>query len=282
MECLPRLGMVSYLNCLPFSHALAGGPIHPHARVMAYPPARLNRMLEEDKLDVTAVSSIEYAHLQDRCLILPGLSIACDGPVRSVILISKVPVESLSGRKVCLTDSSATSVALLKILLPGSFNVHPQWITCPPDLDRMLEVGEAALLIGDDALRALAGNSSLYIYDLGKLWKDFTGEKMVFALWVVRRHYADNRPGEVHRIWESLLAAKSYGLHQKEILEKKMMLHGLPSPVVEGYFDVIKYDLTPPYQRGLKLFYDYAYRAGLVAQPVSLNIWEEQPCWTAS
>jgi chorismate dehydratase len=117
--------------------------------------------------------------------------VSCDGAVMSILLFSKVPIEELNGRKVALTNTSATSQALLRILLNRKYHLSPEYFESPPELGSMLLEADAALLIGDDALRSnYRLKDRLYVYDLGQEWKDHTGEAMVFAVWAVRREFA--------------------------------------------------------------------------------------------
>ncbi|MFZ5639174.1 MAG: menaquinone biosynthetic enzyme MqnA/MqnD family protein, partial [Bacillota bacterium] len=184
-----RLGMVDYLNCVPVYQPLEEGVIPLAAQIVKGPPTRLNGMFIKGELDITPISSIEYARHHREALILPDLAITADGEVMSISLIGKVPPTELDGRKVALTSSSATSVVLLKILLEHYYQVQPDYMTMPPDLDTMLENADAALLIGDDAIlanyRCAREHSPLHVTDLGAAWKEFTGEKMVYALWVI-------------------------------------------------------------------------------------------------
>jgi chorismate dehydratase len=71
--------------------------------------------------------------------------------------------------------------------------VEPDYIICPPDLDSMLLTADAALLIGDIALKHYVDAKDFYLYDLGGEWKRLTGKKMVYAVWAVNRPFAETR-----------------------------------------------------------------------------------------
>lgn len=275
-----RLGMVDYLNCVPVHQPLEEGIVLIDAQIVKGPPAKLNKMFIDGELDITPISSIEYARHHREALILPDLCITADGEVMSISLIGKVPPTELDGRKVALTSSSATSVALLKILLEHYYQVQPEYMTMAPDLDAMLENADAALLIGDDALlanhRCAREHSPLHVTDLGAVWKEFTGEKMVYALWVIRRDFIEKRSEDISEIHNKLTAAKNYSLADNEhIIRVAVDKSGLPMELLAKYFRTIEYDFGPEQRRGLTTFYDYAYKSGLIDERVRPEVWGE-------
>ncbi|OPX88067.1 MAG: Chorismate dehydratase [Pelotomaculum sp. PtaB.Bin104] len=275
-----RLGQVDYLNCLPVYHPLEEGLLPLEAELVKGPPTTLNRLLLSDLLDVTPMSSIEYARNSDRCIILPDLCISADGRVESILLISKVPVTELDGKKICLTSSSATSVVLLKILFEHYYNLDVEYETVPPDLERMLEKADGALLIGDDAMQAhqfvKERNCFYKVTDLGEVWKQFTGGKMVYALWVVRKAYADQNAKTVDLISKTLVDALKIGFIQyPSLLAKAQLRSGLPLSVIEDYFQIMQYEFGEESRKALLTFYDYAYKSGLIDERVSLHVWGE-------
>ncbi|MDN5294412.1 MAG: chorismate dehydratase [Eubacteriales bacterium] len=276
-----RVGQVDYANCLPIYYGLEKLGYSRQYEIVRGVPSRLNRMLLEGKLDTTPMSSFEYAANSEQCLILPDLSISSDGEVGSIFLFSKKPVEELAGEIVSLTSSSATSVALLKVLLRLYFRVECRYVTAEPDLRAMLTDATAALLIGDDAMVAAYNPAAfweepLFVYDLGELWKRFTGEKMVFALWTLHREMAAGKKKEIKELARAFEEAKAYGLtHLEEVVPLASGKTGLPEEIFSHYFTLVRYDLDESFCRGLKSFYDHAYEAGLLPRRVQLYFWEE-------
>jgi len=279
-----RLGQVDYINCLPVYQGLDVGQVKLEAEIVKGVPTDLNRLFLNGALDVTPISSIEYAKNADKCLILPNLSISADGMVKSILLFSKIPVTELDGKKVCLTSSSATSVVLLRILLEHYYHVNVEFVTAEPRLPDMLEIADAALLIGDDALIAQnhilsnslgCGSSDNFIVtDLGEVWKQFTGEKMVYALWVIKKEFAENNPDLVHSLYTALKASKAWGIENSGDLTKLVLSkHPLLEEEINDYFKTILYDFSEDFQRGLLTFYDYAYKSGLIEERIRLQIW---------
>lgn len=278
-----RLGRVDYLNCLPVYYALERKLVAPELpfRIIRGVPTQLNQMFLEGKLDVTPLSSIEYARHHDQGMILPGISISADGSVGSILLFSRLPVTELDGCRVAVTSSSATSVVMLHALFEHYYHVNATFIKQPPDLEAMLKEAEAALLIGDDALvgrqRVRQEGLPFRVTDLGEVWKHFTGEKMVYALWVVRGEFAHKHPEETRALAGVLAAAKEESMKRlNEIIRAGQRRTGLPGPVVEEYFSLVRYSFDADYQRALLLFYDYAYKSGLIEDRVkTLAIWGE-------
>ncbi|WP_027356350.1 menaquinone biosynthetic enzyme MqnA/MqnD family protein [Desulfofundulus thermocisternus] len=277
------LGQIEYLNCLPVYHALEEGLIPLNGELVKGPPTRLNRMFLEGALHCTPLSSIEYAKHAGDCFILPHLSIASDGRVASVLFFSHLPVTELEGKKICVTTASATSVVLLRILFEHYYHVEVEFHPVKADLKTMLEMGEGVLLIGDNAMQAhqqvIREGLPVFVTDLGQAWKDFTGEKMVYALWVIRREFAEAYPQEANAMAELLYSSLKIGMNNLPVLIKKAHRRtGLPPQVLEDYFHTIRYNFDDSYRRALLTFYDYAYKSGIIEERVKLFIWGEDTC----
>lgn len=275
-----RLGQVDYINYLPVYHALEEGVIPLEVELVKGPPTLLNRLFLNGELEVTPISSIEYARNFNRCFILPDLSVSADGRVASILFFSKIPVTELEGKKVSLTKSSATSVALLKVLFDHYYHVDVQFETARPDLDKMMKRADGALLTGDDAIlahqRVIKSGLPYHVTDLGEAWKKFTGEKMVYAVWVVQKAHAKNNPEKVDRICKILLESKRIGLSEvPAIVSKARKKTGLSLPVIKDCFKIIQHGFDENYRKALLIFYDYAYKSGLIEERVKLHIWGE-------
>lgn len=276
-----RFGQVDYLNCLPVYHALEENVLPFEGELVKGPPTMLNKMLFSGDLDVTALSSVEYARHIDQSFILPNLSVSANGPVHSIFLFSHVPVTELDGKKICLTSSSATSVALLKVLFDHYYHVDAEFVTVPPDLEKMMSQADGAMLIGDDAMRAnlkvKEENLPYHVTDLGEVWKQFTGEPMVYALWVVRKDFALQNPELIDKLCKVLSEAKVYsGANMDGLLKKCRRRSGLPVEVLEEYFKTISNEFGDEQRKALLTFFDYCYKSGLIDERVRLSIWGEE------
>ncbi|MBO8167725.1 MAG: menaquinone biosynthesis protein [Thermoanaerobacteraceae bacterium] len=267
-----RLGKVDYLNCLPVYYGIENGVVPLDVDLYPGPPTALNKKFLAGELDITPISSIEYARNADRCLILPDMSISADGRVTSILLFCKQPVETLEGKKVALTTSSATSVAMLKILMKKFWQLNVKYLPMKPVLDAMLQEAEAALLIGDDALRANAREHGYLVYDLGEVWKQYTGLPMVYALWVIRSSFAQN-DAQVERIARAFLASKHWGMENLDtLIDAAQASHQLDREIISDHFAHIKHQFDSYYQEALLRYYQEAYELDLIPQVPTLKI----------
>lgn len=286
-----RLGYIDYLNCLPVYFGLEQGVIKLPITVRRGAPAELNAAFVRGEVDITPISSIEYARHAEQCLLLPDLSISADGRVASILLFGKLPPEQLHGRRVALTTASATSVVLNRAVLEHGHGVSPLYHRAAPALKSMLAEADAALLIGDDAMLAahalgypFAGAGAtwrspdgMYITDMGLQWHQMTGEMMVFALWVLRRDYAAGNGRAVAAVAQLFRESQAYGLaHHPALVAEAARRRALPREVLEDYFTLIRHELSPRYLRGLRTYYEHARRLGELDGVPEIRIWGEQ------
>ena len=173
----PRVGHIQFLNCLPIYWGLVRSGALLDVELTKDTPDRLNDMLVAGDLDIGPISLVEYLRHADDLVLLPDVAVGSDGPVLSVNLVSQVPLAELDGRRVALGSTSRTSVLLARMWLAAVHGVRPDYFVCPPDLTSMLLEADAAVLIGDAALRATydAPRRGLDVHDLGAVWKEWTG-----------------------------------------------------------------------------------------------------------
>ena len=176
-----RIGAVGVLNARPLYATLAEAA---DVALRADVPAECARLLHAGEIDLGLVPVIELLRGPVTYDIVPGLAIGCDGPVNSVALFTRVPLAQV--RRIALDVSSRSSVALLRVLCRHHFGITPAFVDAAPDLAAMLDTADAALLIGDPALRAPWEALGAQKVDLGAAWKAMTGLPFVFAVWAVR------------------------------------------------------------------------------------------------
>ncbi len=178
---MTRIGAVGFLNARPLYEGLDRDP----GIALRYDvPAVCADLLHAGAIDVGLVPVIELLRGPVAYEIVPGLAIACDGPVNSVALFTRRPIGDV--RRIALDVSSRSSVGLVRVLCRHHFRIDPEFVDAAPDLGAMLDAADAALLIGDPALRASADALGAVKIDLGEAWKAFTGLPFVFAVWAAR------------------------------------------------------------------------------------------------
>jgi len=220
-------------------------------------PASCADQLASGAADIGIVPSFELTR-QD-LEIIPGAGIACRGAVRSILLISSRPAARI--RTLALDSSSRTSVELVRVILERRYGVAPQSVSHAPDLDRMLRIADAALLIGDPALRIDIASLPWHVYDLGTEWVEMTGLPMVFAVWAGRKGTVT--PELVAAFQDSC----RYGLsHLEEIVAAESAARGFAPDVVREYLTRhIVHELGPRDYQGMELFLEYASRGAAAA-----------------
>lgn len=274
-----RVGRIPYVNCYPVYGAIDRGIVPLSAEIIEGVPTALNAYMAAGKLDVSVISAVEYARDAQRYLLLPDLAISCDGPVRSVVLFSKRPASELSGRRVLVSRSSMTSVALLELLFNHVWDARPSFIPADAELtdiarfsaadhDARLVIGDAALRLGahlqdqrdrDDLLERLGYR---YAYDLGSEWKSWTNLPFVFAVWVAQRGTDARSALDVHA---SLMTSRDWGLsHLDQLAAQAALATGVTKPACLTYLSGLDYRLSYGHLAGLTEFFRRLVAAGRV------------------
>ena len=145
-----RISIVKYLNTTPLVWGFTNGPLKGKYDLSFTVPSQCAEALRTNAADIAIIPAIEYQRIDD-LVILPDLAIASKTRVRSLLLVSKVPLEK--ARNIALDSSSRSTQALTKILCQQKWKIAPEFLEMPPDLPAMLQRADAALLIGDPALR---------------------------------------------------------------------------------------------------------------------------------
>jgi chorismate dehydratase len=258
----PKVGHIQFLNCLPLYFGLVKSHALLDLELIKGTPTELNAMLLSGALDISPISSIEYARNSSSLMLFPDFTVSSDGEVKSIILLSRLPIKELAGHRVALTSTSATSHVLLKLILKHKYNVMPEYTVCPPDVDGMFEIADAALLIGDIALKH-STTTDFYHYDLGTEWKELTGKKMVYAVWAVNRAFAETKGELCEEVFETFRKSKEYSMaHLSEIAEYAAKWESFSTSALRDYFLSLRFDFGKEYQEGLLLFYTLAHEIG--------------------
>ncbi|MGQ0765173.1 MAG: menaquinone biosynthetic enzyme MqnA/MqnD family protein [Gemmatimonadota bacterium] len=266
-----RVGRIPYINCFPVYGAMDRGLIElaGGGELTTGVPSRLNELMAAGQLDVSVVSAVEYARASRRYLLLPDLAISCDGPVRSVLLFARRPAGELTGRRVIVSRSSMTSLALLELLFESVWRASPEFVAGDAELQDVdafeAEEHDARLVIGDAALLLRDGpraGTYPFVYDLGAEWKSWTGLPFVFALWVAQR---STPPAESLGVHASLIASRDWGLANLDLLSGQAARQtGVDRKTCRAYLDGLDYGLGMEYLAGLTEFFGRLAAAGRV------------------
>ncbi len=269
-----RVGRIPYINCYPVYGGIDRGVVPLDGSLVTGYPTELNRLMATGELDVSVVSAVEYARDATRYVLLPELGITSDGPVRSVMLFSKRDPSSLAGRKVIVSRSSMTSVALLELLFEHVWRCRPEFVLGDAELadverfddephEARLVIGDAALKLYDQAARGGAwANRYPYREDLGAVWKSWTGLPFVFAVWVAQRTTPVHAALSAHA---SLIASRDWGLaHIGQLSAQAAIATGVPRESCLEYFAGLDYRLSYPHLAGLTEFFRRLVLAGRV------------------
>jgi chorismate dehydratase len=278
-----RISIVEYLNTAPLVRGFTHGPLKGKYELSFTVPSQCAEALRSGAVDIAIIPAIEYQRIDD-LVLLPGLAIASKKSVRSLLLISKKPIREVG--RIALDKSSRSTQSLTRILCAKRWNIAPEFFEAEPNLAAMLEEADAALLIGDPALRvslametsarrnasgdlACAGTSvgleklpNLFVYDIVEKWRAMTSLPAVLAAWAARRGVVTAEIAQDFR--ESL----AFGMqHLDEICGEASKEMGLSSTKLRRYLvENIDYGLDAENLEGLRRYFDLSAELGLIPQ----------------
>jgi len=257
-----RVGRIEFVNCFPLYHhferELSARGLG--AAVVEGHPAALNTMLVDGAIDVTLSSSIAFARNAPDQVLLPQVSISSFGAVDSIQLFARTPLARI--RRVALTEKSATSICLLKVLC-REWGIEPDLAPRRGPLSEVLEDFDALLLIGDEALHLLRVEAYPHHYDLGAEWRSVTGLPMVYAVCAARRDFVGEQPEAAAAAGAALLASRdACAADPAATAAAAAQIYDFSQAYLMEYFDKLKFGFTPEYRAGLREFYRRAVAIG--------------------
>ena len=257
-----RVGRIEFVNCFPLYHhferELAARGVG--AAIVEGYPAALNEMLVDGAIDVTLSSSIAFARHADQQVLLPQVSISSFGAVDSIQLFARTPLARI--RRVALTEKSATSICLLKVLC-REWGIEPELAPRRGPLSEVLEDFDALLLIGDEALHLLRVEAYPHHFDLGAEWRSVTGLPMVYAVCAARRDFVDGCPEAAAAVGDALLASRDACAAAPAVTAAAAaQAYDFSQAYLMDYFDKLKFGFTSEYRAGLQEFYRRAAAIG--------------------
>lgn len=259
----PRVSVVNYLNTVPLVWGMLHGKQQGLFDLSFAVPAECADRLADGRADIGIVPSVELN--RQKLEIIRGTGIASNGPVRSILLISRVPFGQI---RTLATDScSRTSVALSRVVLARKFGVSPQMISEPPQLGSMLAKSDAALIIGDAALLIEPSKLPMHVLDLGEEWTKMTGLPMVFAVWASRAELGPQDPAP-------FIASLQFGKqHLEDIVQQEHRKVGIFDTLARRYLtENIVFELGDREYQGLSKFLEYAAELSPAAQTKMVTV----------
>ena len=278
-----RISVVEYLNTAPLVWGFTNGPLRGRYDLRFAVPSQCAEQLRRGDVDIGIIPAIEYQRM-DGMVVLPGMSVAAKNAVRSILLVARRPIEHV--RRLALDISSRSSQALVRILCAERWRIQPEFVDAKPDPAAMLRDADAALIIGDPALRLdvqfaqlaakprngeyccggdpaqwpIAGLESIYMYDVASEWRALTGLPCVLAIWAGRREAVTSQ------VVADFLASKEYGTARiGEIAEAAAEKLDLPAGELASYLrDNIDFTWDEQNRAGLELYFRKAAALGLI------------------
>jgi len=268
-----KISIVKYLNAMPLAWGILEGAQKDKFDTTLSTPAECAEQLARGTVDIGLIPSIEYQRIKG-CRIVPGPAVASLYQVRSVILVSVVPLWKV--KTVACDNGSRTSVALAKVIFNEFYHIHPDFKPAEPNLANMLAHSDAALLIGDNALKFMEenhrpnaerqrpllreGSEPLEVFDLAERWRFLTGLPFVFAFWAVRDGFKDES------IVETLKQSRDFGVANISTIASRYSesLH-IKKDFIQEYLDKnVAYYMDQSCLEALKLFYEMAAKVGAI------------------
>jgi len=278
-----RISVVEYLNTAPLVWGFVEGPLQGKYDLSFTVPSQCAESLRTGQADLAIIPAIEYQRIEN-IVALPGMAVAAKGEVRSILIVAKKPIDM--AKKIALDSSSRSSAALVRLLARDLWGIQPEFVEAAPDPSEMLKQADAALVIGDPALRvalkmdALAGRApsgeqccqgdpddmpvpgfeTLFVYDVAYQWEEMTGKPCVLAIW------AGRRDAITPDVLADFQASKQFGVeHARDIAEAASIKLDLPPRALRRYLtENISFDLDDENLAGLRLFFERAAAAGLI------------------
>src|SRR6266481_4216794 len=268
-----KISIVKYLNAVPLAWGILEGPQKEAFEPVLTTPAECADQLADRRVDIGLIPSIEFQRIKG-CRIVPGPAVASLHRVRSVILVSVVPLWKV--RTVACDSGSRTSVALARIIFSEFYHTHPDFRPSEPNVANMLAQSDAALLIGDSALKFMEtherpnielqkplvrlGSEPLQVFDLAERWRFLTGLPFVFAFWAVREGFKDSS------VVDLLKQSRDYGVaNTATIAEKYSAELQIKKEFIQEYLERnVHYYMDRTCVEALELFYEKAARVGAI------------------
>jgi chorismate dehydratase len=268
-----KISIVKYLNAVPLAWGILEGPQKELFNPVLSTPVECAEQLAAGSVDIGLIPSIEFQRIKGS-RIVPGPAVASLYSVRSVILVSMMPLWKV--KTVACDSGSRTSVALAKIIFDEFYHTHPDFRPAEPNLSNMLGQSDSALLIGDNALKFMEtnerpnidnqksmvrlGSEPLEVFDLAERWRFLTGLPFVFAFWAVREGFKESG------LVDTLKQSRDFGVANiPAIAAKYSESLQIKKEFVQEYLERnVHYYMDQSCLDALELFYEKAAHVGAI------------------
>lgn len=264
-----RISIVQYLNTAPLVRGFTHGAFRGKYDLSFTVPSQCAEALRDGRADIAIIPAIEYQRIEN-LVVLPDIAIAAKRKVRSLLLISKMAITE--AKRIALDDGSRSTQALLRILCAEHWKISPEFFEAAPDAGKMLKDADAALLIGDPALRLamqmdgeVSGGSlgnGWHVYDMVEEWRRLTGLPAVLALWAARPNVVTSE------VLHDFAASRDYGLANIGAISAEAARElDLPAAALASYLrENIDFSLDAENRKGLEHYFARAAALGLIAR----------------
>jgi len=269
-----RVGHIHYINTYPIFYTVLKERETLPFDLVSDSPARLNEMMREGNLDVSLISSFEYAASPASYLLYRDFCLASTGSLNSVLLVSKREIENLHGATIGLSDASATSTNLTRIILKEFYGLSTTFnpISHREDFDISLKTNDAILIIGDEALQ-FVDNGNYRVYDVSHLWTEKTGCPVVFAVIAINIRSSKMHKKELELLFEKFQEShRIFKKHPEEITEFAKARSPLSINFL-NYFSNLTYTFTDEFKEGLHYYYGMLEKCGLIPKAEKLRFY---------
>ncbi len=274
-----KVGIVNFINTAPLyvPWKRRGNP--QGWKTLTGPPAALNALLRRAKLQAGLVSSFEYGENFNSYIIMDNLSISAKGAVKSVILVSDIPISQFDAVTIIVTPKSATSIMLLRIILTRFYNLSygRHYVFQKGDLEMARLRCCPYLSIGDEALILYHANNYNYIYDLAEIWLKKTSLPFVFAVMALREDCLYEMPYEVEGLYRHIGRCIEDGLSSIEdigrLMASKMATNKIGKEEIVSYLKGIDFSLSTANQEGLSLYLKMLHEMGLLREEPAIKLY---------
>jgi chorismate dehydratase len=278
MSEFARIGKINFANVWPVFYDFPREDLQDQCKLIVQTPTELNAAMLKDEIDMGFISTYAYLKNAEQFYLFPHFSISAGSRVSSILLFHHKPLPDIKNGHFLLVNTSATSVHLLKIIVEQFLGGEPSYSVSNPDLASIFQKKDvdAILLIGDDAIRASWLQPTNYVTDLGEYWHNLTGQAMTYAVWAIRKSFAEQHSSLLNTIYQQLTESKKLGAENIElIISRAVKQIGGTTEFWQQYYRDLVYDCNDREIQAIQFYHQCLVRLGHILPSFSLNFWKQ-------